>query len=244
MTTEQDFLALVAARLGRTPGEAPPRFRPSQPLPAVGPTEAAALADRFQLELEKISGVVHRVNDASEVAPTVVRILQAAQDAADEAARGSGPGPGASDPSRPGPPVARWDDPLLDGFGIDAALEEAGWPVIRFRAGDDGRAFAARVERAFAGVVACDAAIAETGTIVLHSGPTRGRTVSLLPPVLIAVLRKEQIVFDAARLFRRLARAPMPSQVIFKSGPSRSSDIENDLTIGIHGPGDLHVILL
>ena len=92
--------------------------------------------------------------------------------------------------------------------------------------------------------MACDAAIAETGTIVMASSPTRGRTVSLLPPLLIAVLRKEDIVFDSTRIFRRLAESPMPSQVIFKSGPSRSSDIENDLTIGVHGPGSLHVIVL
>lgn len=240
MSTEQEFLAHVAARLGRTPGEAPPAFRPSRPLPAVGPTEAAALADRFQRELEKIGGAVHRVDSPAEVAPTVVGILRAAQEASQEP--GPDPVPRAAGRSRP--LVARWDDPLLDGFGLDPALEAAGWQVIRFRAGDDGRAFAAQVEQAFAGVVGCDAAIAETGTIVLHSGPTRGRTVSLLPPLLVAVLRREQIVYDAVRVFRQLAQGPMPSQVIFKSGPSRSSDIENDLTIGVHGPGSLHVILL
>jgi L-lactate dehydrogenase complex protein LldG len=57
-------------------------------------------------------------------------------------------------------------------------------------------------------------------------------------------VRKEQIVYSSVSVFRRLAAGPMPSQVIFKSGPSRSSDIENDLSIGVHGPGHLHVILL
>lgn len=261
MTTEQDFLARVAEKLGRSPESAPPPFRPSEPLPAIGPRGKDALADRFQMELEKINGVVHRVNDASEVAPTIVRILNEAP-AADPGKSRTGDQEGAGTVGRT---VVRWADPLLDEFDIDRALEQAGWQPVAFRQGDDGRAFVARVEQAHAGIVGCDAAIAETGTIVLGSSPLggaegngrgsgdargngsaggRGRTVSLLPPVLIALLRKEQIVFDSAQLFRRLARAPMPSQVIFKSGPSRSSDIENDLTIGVHGPGALHVILL
>lgn len=233
MSTEQDFLSRVAARLGRSPEAAPPPFRPSRPLPEIGPTGPDALADRFQAELEKINGVVHRVSDAAQVAPTIVQILKDVL------------GAGQTGSAAAGLSVARWEDPLLSGCDIDPALEAAGYRVVRFRQGDDGRSFVEQVEKAPAGIVACDAAIAETGTIVLHSGATRGRTVSLLPPLLIAVLRKEQIVFDSARVFRRLAGSgAMPSQVIFKSGPSRSSDIENDLTIGVHGPGTLHVILV
>lgn len=236
MTSEREFLAAVAAQLGRAPLDAPPAFTPSRPLPAIGPEDPEALADRFQQELERISGAVHRVTDPSQVVPTVLRIL--------EEVLGEGRGAGPEAAGQPNRLVARWADPLLDGFGLDEALAQAGWRVVTFAEGGDGRAFVEQVERAAAGIVAADAGIAETGTIVLLSGLTRGRTVSLLPPLLIALLRKEQIVFDSARIFRRLTQGPMPSQVIFKSGPSRSSDIENDLTIGVHGPGHLHVILL
>jgi len=243
MSAEQDFLARVAAQLGRSPEAAPPRFTPSRPLPDVGPKGAEALAERFQKELERINGVVHRVSDASQVAPTIVRILEEALGPARAGAAGNAGG--TAEPNGAGATaVARWSDPVLDEYGIDQALEGAGYRVLAYRPGDDGRAFVEQVEKAPAGIVACDAAIAETGTLVMASSPNRGRTVSLLPPVLIAVLRKEDIVFDSVRVFRRLAQSPMASQVIFKSGPSRSSDIENDLTIGVHGPGALHVILL
>ena len=69
------------------------------------------------------------------------------------------------------------------------------------------------------------------------------RVVGLLPPVHIAIVRREQLVFSALAVFRRLAAAPIPPQVVFASGPSRSADIENDLSIGVHGPGQVHVIL-
>lgn len=224
MTTEQEFLSHVARRLGRSPEPAPAPFRPSRPVGPVGPKGGYALADRFQQELEKISGVVHRVKSEGEVAPLIARILKEA---------------GAA-----GKPVARWADPALDALGIDQALTAADHPVVAFQTGGDGRAFVEAVEKAAAGVVACDAAIAETGTIVMTTALTRGRTVSLLPPLLIAVLRKEQIRYSSVDVFRALASGAMPSQVIFKSGPSRSSDIENDLSIGVHGPGALHVILI
>jgi len=102
------------------------------------------------------------------------------------------------------------------------------------------------------GITGADFAIAETGTLVLGSsrpgvagGPGRGRTVALLPPIHIAVVRKEQFVYTPAHVFQRLRQlGVMPSQVIFASGPSRSADIENDLSIGVHGPCQAHVIII
>lgn len=128
--------------------------------------------------------------------------------------------------------VLRWDDPGL--AHLDPALQAAGYGVHPFR-GD-----LAEAERACAGITGCRAAIAETGTLVLASP---GRCVSLLPMLHIALVQKEQIVGSAAEVLARLAREPMPSQVVFVTGPSRSADIENDLSIGVHGPGKLHVLI-
>ncbi len=230
--TEQEFLERVSARLGRrSPAEAGrPEWKPSAPMPDVGPTERDALVDRFVLEAEKLSTRVYRIATAAEVAPMVTAIL------AEAAATGT---------------VVRWDDPSLDGFGLDEAVSSAGHQVVPFRHGAESRQMTALAERAVAGITGVDAAIAETGSLVLASSrigdpqaPGRGRTVSLLPPVHIALVRKEQIIYSALTVFRRLAEGPLPSQVIFASGPSRSADIENDLSIGVHGPKQVHVIIL
>jgi len=231
VTPEQAFLTRVAQRLGRSvPLKEPPAGVPSDPLPSVGPTDPEALAGRFQAELEKLSGHVTRVTTEAAVAPTVVRILKQA------GVRGT---------------VVRWQDPTLDGLGLDEALQAAGYEVVPFAPGADGGSLMQAAARAGAGITGCDGAVAETGTVVLGSScpgvagaPGRGRVVSLLPPVHVVVLRREQIVYGMADLLRRLGGGPLPSQVIFATGPSRSSDIENDLSIGVHGPGVVHVILL
>lgn len=232
MISEQEFLARVSQRLGRKSlSEAQrPEWAPSLPLPELGLRDADALAARFQAELERLTGRVHRVASEAEVGPTAVRILEEA------GVKGT---------------VVRWEDPTLAGFGLDEALAAAGHRVVPFLPGEDGSALVKTAEQAVAGVTGCDAAIAETGTLVLASSPLgesgapgRGRVVSLLPPIHLVVLRKEQIVYSTVSIFRRMAAGPMPSQLIFASGPSRSSDIENDLSIGVHGPGQVHVILL
>jgi L-lactate dehydrogenase complex protein LldG len=230
--TEKAFLTRVANRLGRgTPATQKPEWRPAMPVPNVGPTDPDALADRFEAELAKLSGRSYRVGSAAVVAPLILQILAEAGVAA------------------PGD-VVRWDDPTVVGLGLDEALTGAGFTVIPFRHGADGRRQAETAEQSVAGITGVDIAIAETGTLVMGSSrleqgaPGRGRTVSLLPPVHIAIVRKEQLVYSTVAVFRRLAQGPMPSQVIFASGPSRSADIENDLSIGVHGPKQAHVIII
>lgn len=230
--TEREFLQRVAARLGRrgAAAAARPDWQPAAPLPDPGPPDAGGLVERFVLEAEKLSTRVHPVGGPAEVAPRVVAIL--------------------AEVGLPGS-VVRWDDPTLDGLGLDAALGAAGFRVVPVRHGDESRRTVAAAEQAVAGVTGADAAVAETGTLVLASSrpgtpgaPGRGRTVSLLPPVHIAVLRREQVLYSALTVFRRLAGGPLPSQVVFASGPSRSADIENDLSIGVHGPKQVHVIII
>ncbi|MFZ5826440.1 MAG: LutC/YkgG family protein [Bacillota bacterium] len=229
---QQEFLARVSARLGRTsPAEAGrPQWQPSAPLPNIGPTDREALVERFVLEAEKLSTKVYQVASEAEVAPMVVAILGAEETGT----------------------VVRWQDPTLEGLGLDEVLTNAGHWVTPFRHGTESQPQLELAEKAIAGITGVDMAIAETGTLVLASSrigepdaPGRGRTVSLLPPIHIAVVRKEQIVYSTLSLFRRLAAAgPLPSQVAFASGPSRSADIENDLSIGVHGPKEVHVILV
>ena len=98
----------------------------------------------------------------------------------------------------------------------------------------------------FVGITGAFCAIAETGTLMLLSGPRTPGAVSLLPETHIAILRAERIVRsmeDAWALLRR-EHAAMPRAVNFVSGPSRTADIEQTLVLGAHGPYRVHVVLV
>lgn len=98
--------------------------------------------------------------------------------------------------------------------------------------------------RADVGVTACHGAIAETGSLALISGPGCSRTVSLLPPWHIGVVRHDDLFATMGHFFqaRRDAMASA-ANCTFVTGPSRTADIELSLTIGVHGPGKVAVIL-
>lgn len=98
------------------------------------------------------------------------------------------------------------------------------------------------------GITEVFCAIAETGTLMTLSGAHTPPATSLLPETHIAVLRRAQIVpamEEAWQLLRELQGAnAMPRAVNFISGPSRTSDIEQTLTLGAHGPYRVHIVLV
>jgi len=85
--------------------------------------------------------------------------------------------------------------------------------------------------------------IAESGSLVLISGAGQTLTASLLPEIHVAVLRTSQLVPTLAEALRKPEIRTAPAGVIV-TGPSRTADIEMTLTIGVHGPGELHVFLI
>lgn len=99
------------------------------------------------------------------------------------------------------------------------------------------------------GITGADFAIADTGTLVLLSGPEQPRLTSLLPPVHMAILEKETIVPNIHALFARLGKSyenydNLCSCISLITGPSRTADIELNLTLGVHGPGKAVVIMV
>ena len=85
--------------------------------------------------------------------------------------------------------------------------------------------------------------LADTGSVVLAASPVEPRARSLLPEVHISLLREDRILPGLAELFEALG-PDLPSGLAIVTGPSRSADIEQELTVGVHGPGEVHVVLL
>lgn len=96
------------------------------------------------------------------------------------------------------------------------------------------------------GISGCFCAIAETGTLMLLSGPETPATVSLLPETHIALVDVSRIVATMENAFAllRTERGSLPRAVNFISGPSRTGDIEQTIVLGAHGPCRVHLILI
>lgn len=123
----------------------------------------------------------------------------------------------------------------------DAALDAVPWskrPTLTVARGKAEDSDLSSVTGAVAG-------IAETGTLMLASGPGSPTTLNFLPDNHIVVLRADQIVGPYEDAWDRLrAEGPMPRTVNFITGPSRTGDIEQKIQLGAHGPRRLHIILV
>ncbi|MCL4401331.1 MAG: lactate utilization protein, partial [Acidobacteria bacterium] len=95
------------------------------------------------------------------------------------------------------------------------------------------------------GITCADYALADTGSIVLFSSAEEARMISLLPPVHIALVPRERILTGLDELF---TLAPKPadrsSAMVLITGPSRTADIEQILVRGVHGPGEIHAVIV
>jgi len=119
--------------------------------------------------------------------------------------------------------------------GLDWAA--AGLDVVAHAAGGDDPT----------GITGCFCAIAETGTLMLCSGPQTAATTSLLPETHIAVVPVSRIVpamEDGFALLRADYGDDLPRAVNFVSGPSRTGDIEQTIVLGAHGPYRVHLLLV
>jgi L-lactate dehydrogenase complex protein LldG len=97
------------------------------------------------------------------------------------------------------------------------------------------------------GITSAQGAVAETGTLVLESEAERHRLVSLVPPIHVAIIEASQIrdtLGEVLQSIGGLGKDEMSRTVTFTTGPSRTSDIELTLAIGVHGPGELYVIVI
>lgn len=184
--------------------------------------------------------LVRMANEVSEVGgiPRRCENLAAAREALVELLRQHGP-----------KSALCWEHPLLDQLGLGDLLAEEGIGSISHGtlASLPAEERRARMLAAEIGVTSADYAIAETGTLAICARPGQERVASLLPPLYVSVIHRDQILPDLFDLFQRLDAAgldQLPSNVTLITGPSKTGDIELQLTTGVHGPGTWHVLLI
>jgi L-lactate dehydrogenase complex protein LldG len=182
--------------------------------------------ERFRAALEALAGIVHEASSIDQAADVVAGI----------AAR-----LGTSS-------ILSWTDEAMALPGMTAALQARGLAAVADDLPQAGDARASRLAELAAlslGLTGADAGLAETGSIVIASGPGRPRMASLLVPVHVAVLRVDRLVDSISGLLAtRGDLVAAGSNLVAITGPSRTADIEHTLSRGVHGPGEVHVILL
>ncbi len=132
--------------------------------------------------------------------------------------------------------VLMWDAAHIPLDGLAAALDAAG---VKQAPPED--APTVRV-----GITGVDAALAATGSIAVVSGAGKSRQPSLLPLVHVAVMTREQVVADLETFYGTLKREDYRdhSNIAVITGPSKSADIAMELIHGMHGPGEVHIVVV
>ena len=122
-------------------------------------------------------------------------------------------------------------DPSLDGIPWEKR------PTLTITRGKTDGADEVGLTGAFAGV-------AETGTLIMRSGPEHPTTLNFLPDSHLVVIRKSQIVGSYEDAWDKIRDGEMPRTVNFIAGPSRTGDIEQTIFMGAHGPRRMHIMLV
>jgi len=136
-------------------------------------------------------------------------------------------------------------DPVMQKLGVVGKLSAAGLDVLT----PDDVFWEERLAEAGVGVTGAVAALAASGSVGVACGPGAPRATSLVPPAHICVVFRGTMVQDLGEALLRwapnaAADADLPSNLVWVSGPSRSADLELVLTVGVHGPGSVDVIVV
>ncbi len=212
-SAREEILGRVRASLGRARGS---------PVPAVpatgrvrprtaGPQDAEI--EQLFTEIGKLTGITRRLGGRDELRSALADLVSAEQVKK----------------------ATLWTTPELQALDVAGTLQGLGVKLVPPHA--DKRL----VAECELGVTGVDAALPETGALLLRSSPERPRVVSLLPRVHLAILRPAALRADLHQAF---AEVKTDGYCVLVTGPSRTADIELTLTIGVHGPKSLYVWLL
>lgn len=188
--------------------------------------DLSGMVETFTREVTVLKGDVHGPQSAAQAIETVITLLH-----------GAG-----------GNEIIAWSEQDLPLPGLLDAIREANFRLLDPVVPSDPTGRKARMQQlaaASAGLTGALGGLADTGTLVVASGPGKPRFASLLPPVHIALLPVATLYPDLPAFLAAhsdITRAG--SNVVLITGPSRSSDIEFTPTLGVHGPKTLHVVLI
>ncbi len=209
----EEILTMIRASLNRRPDSPVPSVPPTARVKprAAGPTDTEI--EQLFAEIGKLTGITRRLASREDLISELANLVQA------ETVK----------------KATVWSTPELQALDVAGMLTTLGVELVSPQA--DQRL----VAQCDLGVTGVDAALPETGTLVLRSSPERPRVVSLLPRVHLAILRTAALRADLHQVF---AEVKHDGYAVFVTGPSRTADIELTLTIGVHGPKSLYVWLL
>ncbi len=218
----QAFLQRVAQAVrqgARHRVHVPPVERPERE-----PTSPSQRLRRFLREVEQVGGMAVACTDAQQAKQQVLTWLRAHGTES----------------------LLCWQHPVLEQLELAQFLEQQGlrlWlPEELQRLPEDQRRRV--LFSAGAGLTGVELAVAESGTIVLPAAARQFRSASLLPPVAVAVVRADQVVDDLFDLFEHWrGEDRFPHYAALVTGPSKTGDIQLQLTTGVHGPGHWYVLL-
>lgn len=226
-TSQGSVLDDVRRALGRSATLSPAPLEPF--IEPTIKTDVSELIERFTQEATAVRAKVYRVSDKLQFVDQLVEILA----------------------ENKGQEIALSGAELFAATNLTSELDARGFSTFVANEKEHEK-LVTRLANCGVGMTAADYAIAETGTIVLSSDEPNALLVSLLPPVHIALLRSPQIAASLDEVISKLGEERIsrgdpagPSRSITMiTGPSRTSDVELVLSIGVHGPKELHVIIL
>lgn len=218
MTARDDILGRIRTALNRPEGAGPPpapEYANRSLIPARARGTPAELTERFIAMAIEVDISIDRVAAAGGVGTAIAAWLSTE---------------GLPDRAVVSP------DPAMNAYGLDNA---PGLTIQRGATrGDD-----------LVSITPTIAGIAETGSIMVTTGPGTPYTLNFLPETHIAIVHVDRIVGGYEDAWARVRSngetgAALPRTVTMITGPSRSSDIEREVTVGVHGPKRLHIVLV
>jgi len=198
-------------------------MRQSTDIAAELKVEKSILINQFVEELTKVSGSARILEGEDSVRDFIIAFVE-------EHGLGS---------------FAIWESDLLEKLHIRDGLESKGLKLAHSNKKEE-------MAKADIGITEADFGIANSGTVVLIADEKQPRTVSLIPPIHIAILKSDKIVGNINDFFARIINLfvgiesvdNITSCMTFITGPSRTADIELNLTLGVHGPKEIFVLVL
>ncbi|MFQ5989489.1 MAG: lactate utilization protein C [Candidatus Methylomirabilales bacterium] len=182
----------------------------------------ASILARFEAEVQRVGGVIQKTADRQSVGAAIAALATAQGTTRCQTT----------------------DADLTTALDLGSALTQAGVDLVTGPTPESILGAGIGITRAVLGV-------AETGSILVHLDEGDGRLLSMLPEIHVAVLSQDALVdsLEEGLLFTRYLvlksqAQGLPSYLSWVNGPSRTADIERVLTIGVHGPKELHIFLV